>query len=240
MKPIKTYDQEKASFNLAKFKKGGEMFEVVIDPDIILQYKKDKNTELRNVVMYEKVFSDAKKGFESSPEELEAVFGTNDVKAVIKIILDQGEIQFTQEYREKKRAEKRNRVIDIIVRNAIDPRSGLPHPRVRIESAMDEARVRIDDLKDPEDQVKEVVSALKPILPIKLAIKEIEVKIPAEFGAKSYAVVERFGKVVADNWLSDGSRLCSVEIPAGMQNDFFDALNKLTHGNVESKIVREK
>ncbi|MEM3374094.1 MAG: ribosome assembly factor SBDS [Candidatus Woesearchaeota archaeon] len=240
MKNPKTFDQEKISLNLAKLKKGSEHFEVIINPDKIIEYKKNPNMDVREVILFEKIFSDAKKALEASHEKMKSIFGTDDALKVAKIILNEGEIQFTQEYRDQKRKEKRNRIIDIIVRNAIDPRTGLPHPRIRIESAMEEAKVRIDDLKEAEDQVNAIVSALKPILPIKLSTKEIELKIPSQFGAKAYPVVERFGKIVSDNWLNDGSWLCVVEIPAGLQTELFDALNKLTKGDFDSRVVREK
>ncbi|MBN2368430.1 ribosome assembly factor SBDS [Candidatus Woesearchaeota archaeon] len=238
MRPTKTYDQERLSLNLAKLKKGGENFEIIIDPDKILEYKKNKEMDPREVMMYEKIFADAKKGFEASHDQLKALFNTTDVLAVAKKILDDGEIQFTQEYREDKRKEKKNKILDIITRNAVDPKTGLPHPRNRIEAAMEEARVKIDDFKEPGDQVNDIVSSLKPIIPIKLATKEIQVKIPSLYAGKAYSVVDKFGKIKMDNWLSDGSWLCSVEIPAGIQNEFFDALNKLTQGNIETKIVR--
>jgi ribosome maturation protein SDO1 len=239
MKP-QEFDREKLSLNLAKLKKGGENFEVIINPEIIVEYKKRKDMEIREVLMYEKVFYDAKKGLEASSEHMKEVFGSDDPGFVAKRILEEGEIQFTQEYREQKRKEKRNRILDIITKNAIDPRSGFPHPRQRIESAMDEAKIRVDDFKNAEDQVNPIVSALKPILPIKLAVREIQVKIPPAYAGKAYSTVERFGKILSDNWLTDGSWLCSVELPAGLQNEFFDALNKLTHGEVESKVVRER
>ncbi|MEM2131056.1 MAG: ribosome assembly factor SBDS [Candidatus Woesearchaeota archaeon] len=240
MKNFKTFDQEKISYNLAKLKKGSDNFEIIINPDKIVEYKKNPNIDIKDVLLYEKIFSEAKKGYEASLEKIKSVFNTDDLLKVAKQILDNGEIQFTQEYREQKRQEKRNKIIEIIVRNAIDPRTGLPHPRMRIENAMEEARIKIDDLKTAEDQINNIVSKLKPILPIKLATKEIELKIYSEYGAKSYSIVERFGKIVSDNWLNNGDWLCVVEIPAGLQNDLFDALNKITKGNFESRIVREK
>ncbi|MFH2021514.1 MAG: ribosome assembly factor SBDS [archaeon] len=239
MKPIKSYDQERVHLNLAKLKKAGEHFEVVIDPDKILDYKQ-KKIDLKELLLYEKVFADAKKGLEASDELIKNVFGTDDPLAIAKIIVTEGEIQFTQEYREQKRKEKLNKIIDVIARNAVDPRSGLPHPRVRIEAAMEEAKIKVDDQKDAEDQISEIVHKLKPILPIKFALKEIEVRIVPQYAAKAYSTVERFGKLLQSDWLTDGSWMCVVEIPAGIQNDLFDALNKLTHGSVESKILREK
>jgi len=232
-------DKEKTPINLARYKKGGETFEIVINPEEITKYKNGKSSDIKEVVMYEKVFSDAKRGLETSPDIIERVFNTTDVKSIIKMILDHGEIQFTQEYRESKRKEKFNKILDIITRNAIDPRTGLPHPKVRIERAMEEARVRIDDLKGAEDQVNDILSALKPILPIKFAKIEVVVKIGPNHAAKAYPIVQRFGKILMDNWQNDGSWVCSVELPAGLQNDFFDELNKFTQGEVESKIVRK-
>jgi ribosome maturation protein SDO1 len=240
MKPIKTFDKERIVLNLAKLKKGGEMFEVIIDPDKIIEILNNKHDNVKDALLYEKVFYDAKKGQEASEEHMFSLFATKDPVEVAKIIIKEGEIQFTQEYREQKRKEKRNRIIEIIVRNAIDPRNGFPHPRTRIESAMEEAKVRIDEIKPAEDQVSEIVSSMKPILPIKLAMKDVEVNVPPKFAGKAYSVVERYGKVMQGNWKTDGSWIGTVEIPAGIQNEFFDALNKLTHGDFTSRVVREK
>ena len=189
-------------------------------------------------MLYEKIFSDAKKGLEASPDSMMNAFGTEDVLNIIKIILEEGEIQFTQEYRDMKKTEKLNKILTIISRNAIDAKTGFPHPRNRIESAMEEARVKIDMFRDAEDQVEEIVNKLKPIIPIKLAMIEIEAKIPSLYTGKAFATVSKFGKIKKDNWLNDGSWLCSVEIPAGIQNEFFDELNKLTQGKVETRILR--
>ncbi|NTV23388.1 MAG: ribosome assembly factor SBDS [Nanoarchaeota archaeon] len=239
MKPIKSYDQEPVSFNLAKLKRGGEHFEVVIDPDKIIDYKKGKITEVREVLQVVDVFSDAKRAMIASHDHIKSIFGTSDMLVVAKIILDQGDVQFTQEYRENKRAEKRNKILDIIVRNAVDPRTGFPHPRTRIENAFEEAKIKIDDMKDAEDQVQHIVSALKPILPIKFAMKEIEVIVPPPYATKAYPVIERYGKIISDNWLGNGSFNCVVDLPAGLQNDFFDAINKFTKGEVTIKVLRE-
>ena len=237
MKPTGVIEKERISLNLAKLKKGGEHFEVIIDPDKIVLYR-SKKAAAREVLMYEKIFSDAKKGFEASSELIGNVLGTNDILKVAETILNEGEIQFTQEYRDNKRKEKLNRIIDMITRNALDPVSGLPHPRTRIVAAMEEAKVRIDDFKSAEDQINDIVSKLKPIIPIKIGMKEIHVRIPTQYAGKSYSTVEKFGRILNDSWLTDGSWACTVEIPAGLQNDFFDALNKLTHGSVESKILK--
>jgi ribosome maturation protein SDO1 len=234
-----SFDREKITINLAKLKKGGENFEIVINPEKVVDFKKKKIEDVREVIMYERIFYDAKKGLEASHDHMLSLFETADPLKVAKIILEQGEIQFTQEYRENKRKEKFNKITDILVRNAVDPRTGLPHPRTRIEAALAEAKIKVDDLLDAEDHIQEIVHKLMPILPIKFSTKEMQIRVLAQYAPKVHPIMTKFGKLLSENWQSDGSLVCNVEIPAGLQNELFDALNKLSHGSTESKVVRE-
>jgi ribosome maturation protein SDO1 len=45
--------------------------------------------------------------------------------------------------------------MQMIHRICIEPKSGLPHPIIRIENAMEEAKVKIDENKPAEDQISE-------------------------------------------------------------------------------------
>ena len=82
-------------------------------------------------------------------------------------------------------AEKRRQVITFIARNAVNPQTGLPHPPQRIEMAMDEARVNIDLYKSVDEQVKETMKALRPLLPIRFEEVRIAVRIPPDLCLKS-------------------------------------------------------
>jgi len=44
-------------------------------------------------------------------------------------------------------SEKRKQIVEFIAKNYVDPRSHLPHPPLRIEQALTEARVSIDAFK---------------------------------------------------------------------------------------------
>ena len=46
-----------------------------------------------------------------------------------------------------------------------------------------------------------------------------------------------YGKVMKTDWKSDGSLESTVEIPAGIIDEFFSKLNGLCHGEVFSKIL---
>jgi ribosome maturation protein SDO1 len=233
-----TFDQERVHLNLARLKRGGDTFEVVIDPDKAILYKEGKIESVSEVLHAEKVFFDAKKGQITSAEELEKVFNTANPLEVAAIILKEGEVQFTHEHREKKREEKRRKILEIIHINAIDPKTGLPHPLTRLENAFAEAKIHIDENKRAEDQVKDILDKLCPIIPIKFDIKIIDVRIPATYATKLYGIVKNYGKIKKEEWLNDGSWKVAIEIPAGLQNEFFDDLNARTHGSVDVKVQR--
>ena len=57
-----THDHEKIHLNLGRIKKEGENFEIVVDPDLAIEFKDGKEVDIREVLKSEEVFSDAKKG----------------------------------------------------------------------------------------------------------------------------------------------------------------------------------
>ena len=225
-----TFDREKIHFNLARLKTHGTTFEIVVDPDKAVEHKQGKAVELREVLHAEKIFSDAKKGLAASEDEMQTVFGTKDPLVIAEKILKEGELQLTSEYREKVREAKKRKIIEIIHRNGVDPRTGAPHPVQRIENA-------IDEYKRAEDQVHDVLQKLQPVLPIRFEIKDLEIRIPTQYAPKMYGTVSSYGVIKKDEWQNDGSWLCVIEIPAGLQNDLMDDLNSKTHGNVQIKVI---
>ena len=233
-----TMEGERVHFNLAKLKKGGMNFEVAIDPDLAIELKKGKSIDVRDVVKSEKIFTDVKKGLFAPEGKIKELFNTSDILSVAAIILKEGEIQLTEEYRDKIKEEKRRRIISIINRNGIDPRTKLPHPVQRIENAMEEAKVKIDMFKGAEEQVDDIIKKLRPVLPISVERKRIHLRFPPQYAGKAYSMLSGFGKPDKENWRDDGSFDCEIEIPAGMEPDFYDKLNNATKGNVETKIVK--
>jgi ribosome maturation protein SDO1 len=230
---MKMVDVDKAV--IAKIKKEGMNFEVLVDCDNALLLRSGKDIEISDVLASEQVFSDAGKGLAASETQMNSVFGTNDASEVAKHIIMKGEIQITAEHRKKLLEQKKRRILDYISRNSVDPKTGLPHPVKRLELAFDEARVHIDEYKSVERQVQDIIKMLRPVLPISFEKKEIAIKIPPKYAAKGYSAVQGFGNIKKQDWQSDGSWLCVIEIPAGMQNDLFDRLNSMTHGEVETK-----
>ena len=225
---------------VARFASHGSNFEILVDPDLAAKVREGENVELEDLLAVQEVFKDARKGDRASEQHLKEVFGTEDLREVVYKIIRSGEIQLTTEQRRAMVEEKRRAVIAFISRNGTDPRTGLPHPPSRVEKAMAEAKVRIDPFESVENQVKRVVKQLRTLLPIRFEVRTIAVRIPAEYIGKAYGRVLAYGELKKEEWQKDGSWIGLIEIPTGMEQDFYSELGKLTQGQLETRIVERK
>ncbi|RLF29671.1 MAG: ribosome assembly factor SBDS [Thermoplasmata archaeon] len=223
---------------IARLQKGEDHFEILVDPDAAAQLIEGKEVDIVSNLAVDAIFRDSKKGTHASKESLEKHFGTDNVEEIARQIILKGDIQLTTEQRHEMQEKKRKRIIDIIARNAMDPRTKTPHPRQRIELAMEEAGVHIDPFKPVDQQVKTVVEALRPIIPISMEQIKISVKIPSQYIGKAYGFVRNYGVLEREDWQSDGSWLGIIRLPAGMQTDFYEKLNEITKGNVNTRILK--
>jgi len=223
---------------IARLKKGDHHFEILVDPYGAADIIEGKDLEVFKIMAIDAIFSDAKKGIHVSDEHLQEQFDTTDVSTVAEYIIKHGDIQLTTNQRHKMQRNKQKRVVEYIVKNAMDPQTKTPHPPARVQRAIEEAGVHIDPFKPVSEQVKSTVNAIRPFIPLSLERVKITVKIPAKFIGKAYGVARTFGVLEQEDWQSDGSWVGVVRLAAGMQNEFYDKLNEATKGNVSTKVLK--
>lgn len=221
---------------IAKYTHSGKTFEILVDAEKSLAFKQGEKIPVDDIVASRDVYSDFKQGERASDADLNKAFGTNNFDQIFLKIVKDGEIHLTTEQKRKMMADKTKQLIALISRNAVDPRTHLPHPAARIEKALDESRYSVNAFKSAEEQVEAALKAMKPIIPIKMETVRIAVRIPAECAMRAYGGLKEF-KRIKEEWQNNGSLIAVVEIPAGLQSDFFDKMNKLTQGNIETKIL---
>ncbi len=221
----------------ARIKIKGKQFEILIDLDSALRFRKTGQGSIENILAVDAVFSDIKKGLHVSSSDLKSAFGSEDVRAVAAEIIRHGEIQLPAEYRREEREAKYKQIVDFLARNCIDPRTGNPHTPARIEAALHEIHINIDD-RAVTEQVPAILKELQVQLPIRIETKRLRIKVPAVYTGNVYGLLH--GIKDTEEWLSDGSLLCVVSLPAGMQSEFYDKLNKITHGAAMTEEVKGK
>jgi ribosome maturation protein SDO1 len=217
----------------------GERFEVLVRPEQAFRYREGEKVDLGEILWTDTIYKDSRKGLKASPESLRKAFGTEDVRVIAERILKEGRIQLTEEERRRLLEAKRRKIITYIVRNAVDPKTGMPIPESRIEAAMEELGVSIDLYRDAESQALEIVSKLSRIMPIKIARALIEAVIPPDIAGRVVSEVKRIGDVRGSEWLKDGSLKLEVEGPAGAQIDVINRIQGLAKGraSVNVKVV---
>ena len=222
---------------IARLKTHGQSFEVLVDCDNALFVKQGKDIDMGDVLASDTIFSDSKKGDKAPDNVLKQIFETDDSIEIAKEIIRKGEIQLTAEHRKNILDQKRKQIINVIHRNGVDPKTDLPHPLTRIENAFEQARIKINEYKDTKLQVQEIIKQLRPILPIRFEVKEIQLTIPSEFASKSHHTIRTFGKMTKEQWQNDGSLVVVLEIPGGLEEELYNKINAVCHGNVEAKVI---
>ncbi|MBR9681472.1 MAG: ribosome assembly factor SBDS [Candidatus Altiarchaeota archaeon] len=223
---------------VVKMRKVGKDFQILADPKQLVKFRADPDSvPLHEIMPIQEIFKDARKGDRVSESDLEAVFETTNQDEIIRTILMKGDFSPTAEQRREMLAKIHRQVIDLVARNAIDPRTNLPHTPDRIESAMKEAKVHAD-LRPAEEQFEDVVKALLPFIPLKFGKVNLRIHLPMSHASRAYGKLRSIGTVKKEQWLADGL-LLTLEVPSGMKVSTVDLVNQLTQGEAEITIKEE-
>ena len=223
---------------VVRYTYSGDKFELLVKPDPAFDYKIGKITEISKVLVSDEIYTDSNKGTRVPNEKLEQVFKTIDPTKIAEIIMKKGELNLTTEQRRKMIAEKRKQLVTFIAKTYVDPRSHLPHPPLRIEQAMDDGRVSIDPFRNIDEQVKDIVEKLRPIIALKSENVVLEISIPAQFVAQSYTVLKSTGTLKKEDWQPNGSLKAILEIPAGARPNVIDRLGSITKGTATVEVSK--
>ncbi|MFZ5955481.1 MAG: ribosome assembly factor SBDS [Nanoarchaeota archaeon] len=217
----------------ARIKKNAKHFEILVDLDEALKFKKSGGN-INSVVLTDFVFYNLKSGEQASAEDLKKAFATDDFDEVCEKIIKQGEIELPSEYLKKEQEQRYKQVVDFLSKNAVDKNSR-PYTPNRIMQALEEAHVNLKN-KPIESQIPEIIEQLSKIIPIKVEIKKVRITIPAQYTGKAYGLVHEY--LEKEDWMGNGDLDVVVKIPAGLILDFYDKLNSITHGSAISEELK--
>lgn len=216
----------------------GAKFEILVNQEEADKYRRNRAYDFLKVLFVHEIFKDTRTGERASLKDIKNSFGTTDVIEVAKRIFDNGKIQLTTEQVRKMKEAKWKEIVNIITKLSKDPRINAPHTHQRIEMAMKEAKVNIDPMKSADEQYLKVIEKIREIIPISLEAKELVLKIPLAFTGRIYGVLREMCKIRKEEWTSDFLYL-QVEIPAGMEADLLEKLNRICPGEFEVREIKK-
>ena len=227
-----------ADVTVVRFSYEGEKFEIMVKPDPALEYKMGKKKDLSAVLVSDEIYTDSGKGTKPSTEKLLKAFKTEDLAEIAEIIMQKGNLNLTTDQRRKMIENKRKQIVEFIAKTYVDPKTHLPHPPLRVEQAMKDARVSIDPQKNVDEQVKDIVEKLRSIIALKSESLQLEILIPAQYASQSYAVLKSVGSLKTEEWQNNGSLKAILEIPAAARPNVIDRLGSITKGSASVEVVK--
>ncbi|MDD5193703.1 MAG: ribosome assembly factor SBDS [Candidatus Nanoarchaeia archaeon] len=221
---------------ICRYKSGKLNFETMVNLENAIKMKKGEKININDVIRDRFVYTDLKKGMRAGAPEMENVFGTTDYLQIVQKIVQKGQLETTQEFRDEAIENRRKQIVDFLTKNAMDARTLRPFTSDMISNAIKEAGVKIDN-QPVEKQVGRIVEELKKIIPIKISTKKIRIKIPPQFTGQIYGLVNEYKE--KEEWFADGSLEVVLNIPVGLQIEFYDKLNSVTHGAALTSEIKE-
>ncbi len=227
-----------ADVTVVRYSFEGEKIEILVKPDPALEYKLGKKKDISSVLVSDDIYTDSSKGTKPSAQKLLHAFHTEDTLEIAQKILQKGDLNLTTEQRKKMIEEKKRQLVEFIAKTYVDPRTHLPHPPLRIEQAMKDARVSVEPQKNIDEQVKDIVEKLRSVIPLKSENLSLEIIIPAQFASQSYAVLKSVGSLKNEQWQNNGSLKAILEIPAAARPNVIDRLGSITKGSASVEVIQ--
>ncbi len=221
----------------AKLESHGETFEILLDPKVFDLMKQGKTFDIVDYMAVEDVFKNASKGTKPAEDKVKEAFGTDDIAEIARKIVEKGEIQITAEQRKEMLEAKKQQIITYIAVNAINPQTHTPHPPLRIQLALEEAKFHVDPFKPLDKEIEEAMKLLRPLLPIRFEKSHIAIKLNGADYGRCFDDIISYGIVEKEEWTADGSWIGVMEIPAGVINDLTDKLKHKTKGTASVKLI---
>jgi len=224
-------------FTLVRYNSHGFRFEMVVNPEEAWLFKQGDDIAIDDIVEGFIIYENFSRGLKANDEDLEKVFGTSEDREVVKRMLQKGELQITEDQRKEFLKEKREEILEYLVKHAVNPRTKSPHPKQRIENAIDKAGVRINRDESTEDQAHRIIDQLATTLPMQIESATIEFVVPPKDTGPLYGFIQGSGEVVNESWGTDGTLTMMLRVPAGMVAPLLEEISDKSKGRVRSTVV---
>lgn len=217
---------------ILKYRKDNYNFEILVYPDKAFEFKEGKIKDIREAIVSDEIYKDARKGERVSSDILKKAFGTDNRLEIIKKIILESDIPLTTEYKRKLLEERKKYVIEGIRRIAIDPRTNAPFTYERLNEMIESIKYRFDLSKSPEKEIEDLIKELRKKYPIKIEIKRYKVIVPLE-NSKYINILKSKYKLIKEEW---GEKWIGIfEVPIGLSSSFYSDAGKICEDIEEIK-----
>jgi len=221
---------------VVRYTKAGKRFELACYPNKVMDWRRQTETDLDEVLQSHMVFTNVSKGAFASGVDLVTAFGTDDHDQVALIILEKGDVQVTARERQAEAESKLHDVATVVASKCVNRDTKRPFPVTIIENAMNEAHYVINPTRSAKQQALEVIKLLSATLPIERANMRLRIEMPKKLGKDTKKLLEPL--VVAFEGEDWGlSYTATLLLAPGNYREFEEKLAKSTKGEGKLEIL---
>jgi len=221
---------------IVRMKAGSKKYEILTNVGTVTQFRDGKISDVGDVMLVEKIYTNAKQGNEASPEELSVAFEMDDIKDIMEKIVRDGDLQYTAAERAEMMSRKTNEICYYINQTYVQPTTKLPHPVERLKTAFKDNNIRVDLNIDTSRQAEDAVKKLRG----KLMFTEVvalqgTLEVKHHLVGKVEGIIKHFNPTSSDY----GAIGATYGFALSQQrfNQLTEALRGPTDGDYQLKIV---
>ncbi|GFE53748.1 ribosome maturation related protein SBDS [Babesia ovis] len=134
-------------------------------------------TDIQEVLQSPCIFTSISKGKLAKNDELMEAFGTKDIDAICKQILDKGEMQVSKEERNQMLQAMFKDVVTILSEVSINPKTGHPLTSTLIENTLKDSAFSVTLREPAKKQALKALAHLQNLYPNEIARSQMRLKI---------------------------------------------------------------
>ena len=217
--------------------------EVLGKPGNVMKYRSGK-LGFDKVLLTDEVFTDAKKGKKASLTEVKVlIYSYNEehtgakpteIKCMgdaARFIVDHGDVCLTTAERAQAVRARRAEVVEYIHKYFIDPKTKKTHPIARIDTALDNIKLRVDADTPLDRIVSDALKLLPDVLPLKKVLINATITIPHVHVGAVQAVVSKRVTIERQQYNADGCTM-TVSLCPGDYESVLKTLERIGKGDI--------
>lgn len=162
---------------VVRLKKGGNRYELACYPNKVKAWRDKLETNLDEVLQAQCVFSNVSKGQLANRKEMFQAFRMDNESEIIRMILEEGELNLTEKERQVEQRVLFRDVAKIVSERCVNPETNRSYTVTMIEKMMKDCHISLKANKTAKQHALEVIKQLRANVNFKIAPAMMELVI---------------------------------------------------------------
>lgn len=234
-----TNQKRLTNVSVVRLKKGGNRYELACYPNKVRAWRDRLETNLDEVLQIQCVFTNVSKGQFANKKEMFQVFRTENEIDIIKLILEQGELQLTEKERSVEQQSLFRDVAKMVSERCVNPETNRAYTVTMIEKMMKDCHISLKANKTAKQHALEVIKHLRSTDGFKIAPAMMEVVVSidsAVLPSVKDSVLQLCTDVIRQGQNADTG---NYELTVVIEPEKYGAIESLLHSEIKGKYCIE-